>query len=312
MSETDAGAAPEHGLAEAGGWLRQAREQAGLSIDAVAQQLKLAPRQVKALEDGDFAELPGRTFVRGFMRNYARLLKLDPEAVVAALPSADAAPALEGPSIGSASRPMGELPATHASRSSTWSRWLIPIALLALVALGATYELTRQKRAPTADAPAIKTLPAEPVAPASTGAGIVGTPLPNPVTGTLGAAEPPRQDTAPAAPVPVPTPPSAPASIATPTTLTAAEAPAASPPAAANEGVLVIQYRSPAWTRVRDASGEVLLITTGQPGTEQVVRGRPPLELVLGNANDASVAWRGQPFDLAPHVRGNVARVRLP
>ena len=57
----------------AGALLRDAREAAGLSIDAVAQQLKLAPRQVQALEDDDFAQLPGRTFVRGFMRNYARL-----------------------------------------------------------------------------------------------------------------------------------------------------------------------------------------------------------------------------------------------
>ena len=57
----------------AGALLREAREAAGMSIDAVAQQLKLAPRQVQALEDGDFAHLPGRTFVRGFMRNYARL-----------------------------------------------------------------------------------------------------------------------------------------------------------------------------------------------------------------------------------------------
>jgi cytoskeleton protein RodZ len=55
--------------ASAGARLRDARMAAGLSIDAVAQQLKLAPRQVKALEDDDFAQLPGRTFVRGFMRN---------------------------------------------------------------------------------------------------------------------------------------------------------------------------------------------------------------------------------------------------
>ena len=52
-----------------------------MTIDAVAQQLKLAPRQVRALEDGDFTHLPGRTFVRGFMRNYARLVRLDAETV---------------------------------------------------------------------------------------------------------------------------------------------------------------------------------------------------------------------------------------
>ena len=60
--------------------LRAAREAAGLSLDEVAQQLKLAPRQVRALEEDDFGVLPGRTFVRGFVRNYARLLNLDADA----------------------------------------------------------------------------------------------------------------------------------------------------------------------------------------------------------------------------------------
>ncbi len=57
-----------------------------MSLDAVAQQLKLAPRQVRALEDDDWQRLPGRTFVRGFSRNYARFVRLDPDAVLAALP----------------------------------------------------------------------------------------------------------------------------------------------------------------------------------------------------------------------------------
>ena len=61
----------------AGAQLRATREAFGLSLEEVAQQLKLAPRQVIALEDEDFAQLPGRTFVRGFVRNYARLLNLD-------------------------------------------------------------------------------------------------------------------------------------------------------------------------------------------------------------------------------------------
>jgi len=61
----------------AGGMLRAAREAAGMTLDTAAQQLKLAPRQVTALEEGDFASLPGRTFVRGFLRNYARLVHVD-------------------------------------------------------------------------------------------------------------------------------------------------------------------------------------------------------------------------------------------
>ncbi len=71
---------------------RRARGGRACRVDAVAQQLKLAPRQVKALEDGDFGVLPGRTFMRGFLRNYARLVHLDPDAVLVRICPRGAAP----------------------------------------------------------------------------------------------------------------------------------------------------------------------------------------------------------------------------
>jgi len=78
------GAAGDVGAASApGARLRQARERRGDSIAEVAQALKLAPRQVDALERGDYEALPGPAFVRGFMRNYARYLNLDPEPLIA-------------------------------------------------------------------------------------------------------------------------------------------------------------------------------------------------------------------------------------
>ena len=78
MSDTERTSdAPE--TTTAGAYLRASREAAGLSVDVVAQQLKLAPRQVRAIEEDDYARLPGRTFVRGFVRNYARLLGIEAE-----------------------------------------------------------------------------------------------------------------------------------------------------------------------------------------------------------------------------------------
>ena len=65
--------------AEVGACLKAAREAQGLSIGEVAQSLKFAPRQLEALEQERFELLPGRTFVRGMVRAYARLLKLPPE-----------------------------------------------------------------------------------------------------------------------------------------------------------------------------------------------------------------------------------------
>ncbi|WP_341648617.1 helix-turn-helix transcriptional regulator [Thauera humireducens] len=61
-----------------GAALRAAREARGESVAEVAFALKLNPRQIAALEADDFAALPGTAFVRGFLRNYARYVGLDP------------------------------------------------------------------------------------------------------------------------------------------------------------------------------------------------------------------------------------------
>lgn len=58
----------------------------GLSIEQVADQLKLANRQVLALEKDDYAALPGATITRGFVRAYAKYLKLDAAPLVAMIP----------------------------------------------------------------------------------------------------------------------------------------------------------------------------------------------------------------------------------
>ena len=116
------GPATEPARPSAGALLRIAREAAGLSLDQVAQQLKLAPRQVKALEDESFGELPGRTFSRGFVRNYARLLHLDADAVLASLPGASA-PSLDSPALHQ-TRAHHRRAANRGERGrSGWTRW---------------------------------------------------------------------------------------------------------------------------------------------------------------------------------------------
>lgn len=69
--------------------LREARERQGMSIADVAQHTRLAPRQIEALEADDYEHLPELAFVRGFVRSYARLLKVAPEPLLAGLPHSD-------------------------------------------------------------------------------------------------------------------------------------------------------------------------------------------------------------------------------
>ena len=290
------------GPATAGRKLRAAREAAGLSLDAVAQQLKLAPRQVKALEDDDFQRLPGRTFVRGFARNYARFVQLDPDAVLALLPGPEHAPALERPTLAAARRPMGEIPVDRVSRPSA-ARWLFALLLAVVIAAAGYYEYTRQQSGARRDP--------DPGA----GAGSTATP-----------ARPPRSTTSGTAPgtttmtLPNPvseSPPSAPtvegkesAAAAGATSVATAE-PGGGAAATTASGALVLAFRGTSWAEVKDANGRVILQMTGGPGMTQTVSGTPPYELALGNAPEVTVTFRGQSLDLAPYTRGSVARVAL-
>jgi Uncharacterized protein conserved in bacteria len=54
--------------------LRTAREAHGWSLRQVAERLRITEVQVKNLEEGNYAALPGAAFARGFLKNYARLL----------------------------------------------------------------------------------------------------------------------------------------------------------------------------------------------------------------------------------------------
>ncbi len=67
-----------------GAQLLDERRNQGLSLGDIARQLKLSVRQIEALERDDYASFSGPVFVRGFLRNYAKLLHLDPEPLLAA------------------------------------------------------------------------------------------------------------------------------------------------------------------------------------------------------------------------------------
>lgn len=67
-----------------GSQLREARHRANLSLEGVATQLRLDRRTVRALEESDFEHLPAPTFVRGYIRSYARLLGLPPGPILEA------------------------------------------------------------------------------------------------------------------------------------------------------------------------------------------------------------------------------------
>ncbi|MDB6024312.1 MAG: hypothetical protein JWM68_535 [Verrucomicrobiales bacterium] len=57
--------------------LRQAREARNLTITQAAEVIKLRTDHIRALEEGDFSVFSAPVYVRGSIRTYANLLKLD-------------------------------------------------------------------------------------------------------------------------------------------------------------------------------------------------------------------------------------------
>ena len=75
--------------AEFGLMFRAAREDAGLAVAKVAEALHLDDSVISAIENGRFAGLPMRTYVRGYVRNYARVLGLDADDMAARFDALD-------------------------------------------------------------------------------------------------------------------------------------------------------------------------------------------------------------------------------
>ncbi|HTS21796.1 MAG TPA: RodZ domain-containing protein [Casimicrobiaceae bacterium] len=301
-----------------GASLRSARERAGLSVDQVAQQLKLAPRQVKALEDEDFAQLPGRTFARGFVRNYARLLDLDGDGLLAQLPDAAHAPALAAPALHSTSGSMAEVPTTRAVRP-VFGRWLIPLLLVACIVAAGAYEWYRSGWAVPGEGRRAPVVPsaAGPTAPPGTARSELANPLASaPAEETPGGER--VDNAAPVSPAPEPQtaalPPAAAASVAAEPSAASTPAPAAesTPTAGEAPAPLVLSYRAASWTQVRDGKGQLVFVRVVPAGSEQAIRGTPPFDVTIGNARAVTLVYRGQPIDLTRYTHQNVARVRLP
>jgi cytoskeletal protein RodZ len=70
-------------MTQLGERFREAREARGISISEASTATRILPRYLQAIEAGDVASLPGDVYARGFVRNYAQLLGLPAEEMVA-------------------------------------------------------------------------------------------------------------------------------------------------------------------------------------------------------------------------------------
>jgi cytoskeleton protein RodZ len=279
--------------------LKSAREALGLSLSEVAHQLKLAPRQVEALEAGRFEALPGATFVRGMLRNYARLLKLEPEPLLESLSGRFEAPDANR----LAARYSQPVPFSDNARRSTFVYLGLSLAVLTLGG-GVAYQWYREHKAPAQLAAVTKRPLAKPAVPSAS------PPKSEPKRlESVAQAQVTAKVAAAIAPPPAPV-------VEKVAAVTAAPAPSMAPVVADKRGGashrLVIRCEEEAWIEVKDANDRMLVSSLNPAGSERVVRSRGPLTLVIGNAAHVQVLHNDKPLDLAPHTKLSIARFTLP
>lgn len=324
--------------------LRAARLSMGYDLAKIAGELHLTTSVVEALEADDFRDVGARVFVRGYLRNYARVVGMPVESVLRQFDE-------KWPDDGASHSMVRESPTLPADGgpSRGWAgamTWLMILGLVALFLMwwrGYLDEIVPEQIRSSSVVDGLES---------SIG---LQTDSTSPVTGldldvsmdgglrlpTRSLEEPPaaesngatvdamadsRSGPAPVDELDLPTTAAAgsdvdePAVDATAGVISpAAVTEASQVPAATDEGApvvdatqrIVLSFSANSWVDVRDSERKFKLFGEIPKGSRKVLGGQPPYKLVIGNAEAVSISVNGKPFDLAPYAKGNVARFTL-
>lgn len=279
--------------------LRAARQGRGLEVADIAQTLKLGQRQVEALENGDWEALPGQTFIRGFVRNYARLVQIDAQPLMAQLDGLLAKPADNLAMHGEQPAAMPSSGAQSAGRD----RMLIVVGAVLLGLASTVYFLLPSDLSGMRDH--IQSL-LDALGRKESATVIAQQPAVQPAADPVfppGATQ--QQVMYPQVLTPAESAPQVANS-------TSADAPQPSAGGAvANAPQLRFLLEKDSWVEVRDRDNRVVFSQKLVAGTEQSISGQGPLSLTVGYAPGVKLFWRGQVIDLVPHTKADVARLVL-
>ncbi len=274
----------------AGTLLRQAREAAGLHIGALSVSLKVPVKKLEALEADRHDLLPDAVFARALAASVCRTLKVDPGPVLNRLPE-QVMPRLTLDSNTSDRASLHPPRALwHASVLDRLPKPVLVVAGLLVVAAMVLFFL------PSVSDPVAVGAGVDESAPAN---GAVASPAVPLVTVPVPASLPsePASTVAPAPLAPAPV-------VAVSASAAAADNTAGAPP-------VLFKAKGVSWVEVTDAAGAVRLRKVLNPGETVPVAGAFPLAVVVGRVDAIDVIVRGQPFDLVPVARDNVARFQI-
>ncbi len=313
-SHTEA-VAPQPPQVNPGEVLRCAREERGLQLSEVANQLNLTSHVLSQIEAGDFHRLPGHTFARGYVRAYAKLLGIDANTLVESFDRYTGSDA----TAGSAVKGLKQL-REPIRLSRILLRGFSGLLLVLLLLAGYSWWQDRPGRLadlglfglkhievdsadgvtqrhpvdePEPTAPPTQTLAlnnAQQPTPTATDSSTTSNPLPPGATHLpLPAAQantPPAL--APAAPTPPPEPPK--------------------PALPEGHGLIHVEYNAACWTKITDANGKVLFVGVRKKGETLDLSGKAPLDIRFGYARAVVVHYNNEPVevDTSPSGKGRL------
>ncbi|GMQ91188.1 MAG: DUF4115 domain-containing protein [Gammaproteobacteria bacterium] len=295
--------------------LKQKREEKSLSVDEVAQSLNLTSRTINAIEVDDYDSLPGATYARGYLRNYAQLLNISADPLIELFNS-----------IVIAEEKKNEIPVnapvvSKESKSSDKGVMLGTI-LVAVVIFGLAVawwqgrdnEPSRKNLTDTVrgDETGSTNNDTTTATNADSVTGNVGTTIKDsdthivqkdtPVSGKMAQQNPQK-------------------TVVDTKTLTYGTA-AGSKLVDANkrsvavaldkaQSKIVIHAKQSSWVDIRDAKNNKLLYETVSAGRVVTIKGVGPFNIFLGNAAGIELKFNGKKYDLEQHRNGLVARFKL-
>ncbi|MEG0009879.1 MAG: DUF4115 domain-containing protein [Aeromonas sp.] len=292
--------------------LRNAREQLGWTREQVASRIHLRLTLIAAIEADTYDKHTSHTFIRGYLRAYAKLVGIPEETILAAYERLGLTPP-DNIDMQSFSRRSRQQANDSRLKVMTWLVILVLIALsiawwwqsterrsageeaLAATEIGTTGEQPDENTVSAAVDLAAPVLPTVSDAAATTDA--------------LSQVAPVVSDAAATAPVQT----DVSAAVSTTASAAVATAPAdetATEPATASQ--LKMSFTADCWLDVKDANGKTLFSGLKKANDVLVLEGPEPLKFIIGAPMAVNLEYKGKSFDMSRYNNGRTARFSLP
>ena len=286
--------------------LRNAREQLGWTREQVASRIHLRLTLIAAIEADTYDKHTSHTFIRGYLRAYAKLVGIPEETILAAYERLGLTPP-DNIDMQSFSRRSRQQANDSRLKVVTW------LVILVLIALSIAWWWQSTARRSAGDealaATEMSGIDNTPSAAVPTAVEVAAPVLP--ATSDAVSTAPAVSDAVATVPVAVAAP-----SAAVTTDVSAAVATASPVERATTEPTkapqLKMSFTADCWLDVKDANGKTLFSGLKKANDELVLEGPEPLKFIIGAPMAVNLEYKGKSFDMSRYNNGRTARFSLP